>query len=210
MTAKMRPLIHHVVFDIGNVLIRFDPAKPFAQLIVNDDRRDFFLNHICNAAWNLEQDRGRPWPEGEALLIGQFPEFETEIRQYRMHFQEMVSEVLVANVDIMISLIDSGVDVTILTNAAGDTLRETMKILDFLSVPRGITISGDIGTVKPDRRIYDLHAKNYSLETNKTLFIDDKVENIEAAKKCGWHGVLLANQTDLKQELENFEIRSRI
>jgi len=201
------PICRHVVFDIGNVLIKFDPEKPFRRLIPDTARRAYFLSHICNRAWNQEQDRGRPWAEGERLLIEKFPEFDHEIKAYRTHFQEMVSQVITDNVRCMQELIRKEVDVTILTNAAGDTLRETMRLLPFLNEVRGIAISGDIGTLKPELEIYERHAKEYGLIADHTLFIDDKEENIEAARAFGWYGIVYSDATDLAAELSHFDFK---
>ena len=81
--------IKHVVFDIGKVLINYDPERPFLRLIPDaEERRNFFAN-ICTHDWNIEQDRGRSWEEAEALLIADFPQHESNIRGFRKYWHEM-------------------------------------------------------------------------------------------------------------------------
>ena len=69
-----------VVFDVGNVLIRWDPLLLYRQVIPDDVKRDWFLANVCTRAWNIEQDRGRSWEEAVSLLIASHPEWEAEIR----------------------------------------------------------------------------------------------------------------------------------
>src|SRR5690606_11784195 len=82
--------IHHIVFDIGKVLIHYDPELPFRRLIPDDGKRARFLGEICTGEWNVEQDRGRSWNEAEALLIDKHPDEEEMIRAFRRHWHEMV------------------------------------------------------------------------------------------------------------------------
>ena len=82
--------IRHVVFDIGNVLLRWDPEIPYRRLIPDDAERARFLAEVCSPAWNLEQDRGRSWREAEDVLIAEHPEHEALIRAFRHHWPEMI------------------------------------------------------------------------------------------------------------------------
>ena len=83
-------MIDHVVFDIGRVLIHWDPEAPYRDLIPDEAERTHFLAEICNSAWNLEQDRGRPWAEAEEALIAEHPGKAELIRGYRRHWRTMV------------------------------------------------------------------------------------------------------------------------
>ena len=75
--------IEHIVFDIGSVLIHYDPEIPFKKLIPDDTERRWFFDNVCTSEWNFEQDRGRSWPHAEALLIDQYPEHTDLIRAFR-------------------------------------------------------------------------------------------------------------------------------
>lgn len=136
--------IDHIVFDIGKVLIHYDPHIPYSRLIPDADERQWFFENVCTHDWNLEQDRGRRWEDAEALLLERFPEREEHIRAFRKFWHEMVSHSYDDSVAIMVALIDSGHDVTMLTNFASDTFREAQKMFPFLTLPRGVTVSGDV------------------------------------------------------------------
>src|SRR5690606_10002220 len=126
--------------------------------------RAWFFANVCTPDWNLEQDRGRSWEEAEALLIAAHPSHVANIRAFRRNWHEMVSHHYADSVAIMERLIDAGHDVTMLTNFAADTFREARERFGFLNRPRGVTVSGEIGLIKPDRAIYDRHAAAFGLE----------------------------------------------
>lgn len=198
--------IRHIVFDIGKVLIHYDPDLPFSRLIPDADERKWFFDNICTSDWNIEQDRGRTWEEAEALLIGKHPEHAANIRNFRLHWHEMVPHAYDDSVSLMNRLIDGGHDVTLLTNWARDTFTEARGRFPFLERPRGITVSGEIGMIKPERGIYDHHAAAFDLEPSASLFIDDSQKNVDGAQAAGWHAVLFQNAKTLEDDLERFGI----
>jgi 2-haloacid dehalogenase len=198
--------IRHIVFDIGKVLIHYDPELPYRRLIPEETERRRFLDEVCTHDWNLEQDRGRSWEEAEALLIADHPEQADNIRAFRRHWHEMVPHPIEGSVAIMERLIAAGHDVTMLTNFASDTFAEARRRFAFLHSPRGVTVSGDIGLLKPERAIYDRHARDFGLEPAATLFIDDTAVNVEGARAAGWHSVRFQNAETLKADLERFNL----
>ena len=137
MAAK----IDHIVFDIGKVLIHYDPNIPYSRVIPDAEERKWFFENVCTHEWNLEQDRGRRWADAEALLIADHPEREEQIRAFRKYWHEMVPHAYDGTVAIMEGLIDRGRDVTMLTNFAADTFVDAKKIFPFLHKPRGVTVS---------------------------------------------------------------------
>jgi len=156
--------IRHIVFDIGRVLVHYDPDLPFSRLIQDEAERRWFFENVCTSAWNIEQDRGRGWAEAEALLIAEHPSHEENIRAFRRHWHEMVPHAYEDSVALMEDLIDRGHDVTMLTNWAADTFVEARARFPFLHRPRGVTVSGEIGMIKPQRGIYDHHVKAFDLD----------------------------------------------
>lgn len=178
--------MRHVVLDIGNVLIRWESERPFRALIPDERRRRWFLSEVCSPAWNLQQDAGRPWEDAEAELIALFPEEERLIRAYRAFWHEMVPGDIPEAVATAEALIAAGHDVTMLTNFAPDTFEEARARFPVLTRSRGVTVSGAVGMVKPDRAIYDHHARTYALDAAATLFLDDSAANVDAARAAGW------------------------
>jgi 2-haloacid dehalogenase len=200
----MTTSIEHIVFDIGRVLIHYDPNIPFSRLIPDEKERQWFFDTICTHDWNVEQDRGRSWHEAEKLLIARHPDRESHIRAFRKHWREMVPYSYPEPVAAMERLIDEGRDVTMLTNFAEDTFAEAQEIFPFLKRPRGVTVSGVVKLIKPDVRIYELHAKSFGLEPSKTLFIDDSRANVEGARQAGWQAVLYTGPEKLAADLREF------
>ena len=199
-------VIRHIVFDIGKVLIHYDPYLPFSRLIPDADRRRWFFDNVCTHDWNIEQDRGRTWAEAEALLIADFPEQEDNIRAFRANWHEMVSHHYEDSVAIMLGLIEDGRDVTMLTNFASDTFAEARERFPFLNRPRGVTVSGEVRLLKPDRAIYDRHAKDFGLDPTASLFIDDSAKNVQGAIDAGWQAVLFEGAGKLEQDLRRLGI----
>lgn len=198
--------IRHIVFDIGSVLIHYDPEIPFRRLIPEDDRRGWFLSNVCTPAWNVEQDRGRTWEEAEALLIADWPEHEELIRGFRKNWHEMVPHAHEDTAAIMTGLIDDGHDVTMLTNFASDTFREAQERFDFLKKPRGVTVSGDVKIIKPDPAIYEIHTRTFGLDPQACLFIDDSPKNVEGARACGWQAVHYTGADKLREDLRTLGV----
>ncbi|MBZ5761102.1 MULTISPECIES: HAD family hydrolase [Rhizobium] len=202
----MTPQIQHIVFDIGKVLIHYDPDLPFARVIPDEAERNWFFANVCTHEWNIEQDRGRTWQEAEDLLIAEHPERAEQIRAFRKHWHEMVPHHYEDSVAITEKLIAEGRDVTLLTNFASDTFREAQERFPFLTKTRGVTVSGDIKLIKPDVAIYETHAKSFGLDPASTLFIDDSLANVEGAKAAGWNAVHFTGADKLRADLATFGI----
>ncbi|PWE58084.1 2-haloalkanoic acid dehalogenase [Metarhizobium album] len=201
--------IRHIVFDIGKVLIHYDPSLPYRRLIPDDAERAWFFANVCTHDWNIEQDRGRNWDDAEALLIADHPGREEHIRAFRKHWHEMVPHPYDGSVAIMERLIDEGRDVTMLTNFASDTFREAQQRFAFLNRPRGVTVSGDIGLIKPDAAIYHRHADTFGLDPDATLFIDDTAVNVSGARDAGWGAAIHFTGADrLKEDLHRYGIEA--
>ncbi|APO73875.1 HAD superfamily hydrolase protein [Rhizobium etli 8C-3] len=205
MTASIR----HIVFDIGKVLIHYDPNIPYSRLIPDAAERKWFFDNVCTHDWNIEQDRGRTWPDAEALLIETHPTREEHIRAFRKYWHEMVPHAYEDSVAIMEALIAEGRDVTMLTNFASDTFREAQKRFAFLRKPRGVTVSGDVGLIKPDIAIYETHMRSFNLEPAATIFIDDAPANVEGARAAGWNAVLFTGADKLRSDLADYGVRTR-
>ena len=196
--------IHHIVFDIGKVLIAYDPETPFRSLIPDDAERQYFLSEICSPVWNIEQDRGRSWPDAEEQLIAQYPDRAPHIRAFRENWHHMVGPAIDGSVEILRRFIADGHDVTLLTNFASDTFRESQARWSFLNEARGVTVSGEVKLIKPDPAIYQCHASTFGLTPEKTLFIDDSLPNVLAAHSCGWHAVQFVDVKTLEEQLTGF------
>lgn len=199
--------IKHIIFDIGNVLIHWDSELAFLEQIPGATERRWFLDNICNQTWNVEQDRGRDWGEAEKLLIAQFPEHEENIRTFRRNWHLMIPHEISGSVAILEELLDAEHDVTMLTNFASDTFEIAKSKYQFLETSRGITVSADVGLIKPDIEIFQHHLRTFELSAGHCVFIDDSIKNVAGAIVAGWQAIHFQNAETLKDDLERFGIK---
>jgi len=192
--------VKHIVFDIGQVLLHWDPEVPYRTLIPDEEERRWFLREVCSPSWNREQDRGREWSEAEDLLIKEHPGYADLIRAYRKYWITMLTYTIDDNVDLFKQVIEAGWDVTMLTNWHQDTYKEAGEIHKFLALPRGVTVSGEVKLIKPDPAIYNLHAKAFDLDPTGILFLDDSPKNVQAARDLGWMAELVSTPAALKED----------
>jgi len=192
--------IRHIVFDLGNVLLAWDPEIPYRRLIPDEAERRWFLDNVCNGAWNLEQDRGRRFRDAEDLLIAEYPDLEALIRAwFEVHLETL--SLIPDTASLLAALIDAGYDVTALTNYSDETFAKAESAFPILQRFRGITVSGRAGMIKPDLAIYRLHAQTFGLDPATTLFFDDSARNVEGARAAGWNAELFVSPEKMREDL---------
>lgn len=191
-----------VVFDIGNVLLRWDPRHLYRRIFADETQMEWFLSHVCTPDWNLEQDRGRDWDEAVALLVKDHPTHESAIRAFHERWPETVSGTFEQNVDLLLRLRKAGVPNYSITNFSGPKFILAQERFPFLAGFDGVVVSGDEKLLKPDHAIYRLLLDRYDLEAEDCVFIDDSKANVEAARGVGMHTIHYAGeQVDLAGEL---------
>lgn len=195
-----------VVFDVGNVLLRWDPRHLYRKIFDDEQRMEWFLSTICTAEWNIEQDRGRDWEEAVALLVERHPEHETPIRAFHDRWHETVSGVFEDNVALLQKLREAGVPTYCITNFSGPKFVEAQKRFPFLAGFDGVIVSGDERLLKPDPAIYELLLSRYGLLAEDCIFIDDSPGNVEGARKVGMHAIHYSEAVDLAAELRRHGI----
>jgi HAD superfamily hydrolase (TIGR01509 family) len=198
--------IRHIVFDLGNVLVRWNPELPYLRLIPDPTARKRFLADICNGDWLIHTDRGMDWPEAETALIARHPDEAEMIRAFRKHWHEMVPGLVDGTPEIMEELLDAGYDVTALTNFAADTFLEAKPRFPILDRFRGVTVSAHTGFAKPDPDIYRHHAEAFGLAPAHVLFFDDVPRNIVAARAAGWNAEQFIDAARMQADLQRYGI----
>jgi 2-haloacid dehalogenase len=179
-----------VVFDIGNVLLHWDPRLLYRTIFHSADEVEDFLTRVLPPEWNLEQDRGRPWSEAEAIQIALFPHYATEIRAWRARWIEMIPGAIQGTVAILEALKAQGVPLYAITNFASDTLLEARGHHAFLGNSFIDTVvSADEKLLKPDPAIYQVLLDRQKLRANDCVFIDDSKANVAAAAALGFHAL---------------------
>lgn len=192
-----------LVFDIGNVLIRWDPELLYTRLIPDSERRARFFRDVLPPAWNTEQDRGRGWREAEAERIALFPDEADLIRAYRAHWHEMVPYALEPNVAVLMAALAHDTPCYAITNFAGDTFAEAQARFPFLNAFKGVVVSAHERLLKPDPAIFHLFLNRYAQNASNCLFIDDSAPNIDAARKIGFATIHVTPETDLLSEVRS-------
>ena len=201
-------MIKHVIFDLGGVLIDWDPRYLFKKVFDDESEMNFFLSEVCSPAWNIQQDAGRSWQEAIRERTELYPKFENEIRMYYERWTEMLGGVIEGSLQILNELQrKKGADIYALTNWSEETFGYAVERYDFLSSFHGIVVSGIVKKIKPDPDIYFHLANTFNIDLKSSLFIDDNEQNILTAKKLGMHVIHFSTPEQLKQELEQFKIR---
>lgn len=191
----------NIVFDLGMVLIEWDPRHLYRKVFADEAKMEWFLANVCHGAWNLEQDRGRPWDEAIAEAIARHPEHETEIRLFRERWMEMVPGAIAGSVRLLEDLHTRGAALYAITNWNGETFRETRARFSFLNLFRDIVVSGDEKIIKPDPAIFALLCNRNGLKARDCLFVDDSVKNVKGAEACGWQGHHFTSPDALRTDL---------
>lgn len=190
-----------IVFDVGNVLIRWDPRLLYRDLIPDDEKRDWFMANVCTAAWNIEQDRGRSWEEAVALLVAAHPEWEREIRAYDQRWHETAPYVLDESVAILAELKAKGEKVYAITNFSREKWAECLIRFPFLQSFDGVVVSAHERLIKPDPAIYRVLLERYELVAGDCIFVDDSEKNVDAARAVGMQAVHFVEPIDLRAAL---------
>ena len=192
------------LFDLGGVFFDWDPKFFFTKIISDKDEMDFFLTKVCNDEWNLAQDSGRSIEDGEKDIIKKFPEYENLIRQYYPNHRKMIKGIFQSSVDILIKLKQNNYECFVLSNWSAETFIDIPKEFKFMNNFDGLLISGEDKLVKPDPKIYLLAMDRFNLDPQNTVFIDDKLVNINAAKKLGFQTIHLTNPNIIESEINKF------
>jgi 2-haloacid dehalogenase len=192
--------IDAVVFDLGGVLIDWDPRRLYRKLLADEAAVEEFLATVTTPEWNAEQDRGRPFAEGVAELVERHPAHAAAIAAYHERWEEMLGGEVPGTVAVLAELRAAGVPLYALSNWSAETFRLTRGRFPFLEWFDGLVVSGEERVAKPDRRIFDLLLQRFGLVPATTLFIDDSPANVAAALELGMDAVLFRDAATLRRE----------
>ena len=195
-----------VVFDLGGVLIDWNPRHLYRKLFAEEAAMEAFLATVCTQQWNERQDAGRSFSEGAAQLSAQHPHQAAMIHAYGARFDEMMKGAIDGSVDILRALHDRGVPLYALSNWSAETYPLATKRFDFLKLFRGTVISGEVGVIKPDPRIFRILLKRHRIKPDDAVYIDDNPRNAEAARALRIHGIHFTDPGRLRRELEGLRL----
>ncbi len=196
-----------IVFDIGGVLIDWNPRYLYKNLFNGDSvEMEFFLENVCSPDWNKQLDEGRPFQDAIEERIQLFPKYESFIRAYHTHWEEMVSGAINETVEVLKDLKDSGYFLCALSNWSAETFPLMKKRFEFLDWFEIIILSGEVGIVKPDPVIYHILLEKIKRNANECLFIDDAPENIETANSLGFKTIHFHSAGQLRIQLQDMKM----
>ncbi|MFT4096648.1 MAG: HAD family phosphatase [Rhodoblastus sp.] len=190
-----------VVFDLGNVLLRWDPRHLYRKVFSDGARMERFLSSACSHEWIHSIDGCHDFSEPVAARAKAFPEFAKELALFDTRWLEMLDGAMEENLAIMRALKAQGRPVYGLTNYPAQKFEATRAIHPFLDEFDAIVVSGREGVTKPDPRIYEILFDRAGRAPRELVFVDDIARNIAAAETLGMAGVLYEPGIDLATEL---------
>jgi len=195
-------LTRSVVFDLGGVLIDWNPRHLYRKLFSGDDAAmEHFLANVCTTSWNSQQDAGRPFAEACDSLKREHPSHAHLIDAWFERQEEMVAGPISATVEILEELRTREVPLYALSNWSVETYPIAKRRFEFLQWFQGILLSGEVRLIKPDPRIFQLFFETFALDPAQTVYIDDLPRNVEAAAASGMHSILFSDPAALRVEL---------
>jgi len=193
--------ISTVIFDLGNVLIDWNPRHLYRKIFADVAEMERFLAEVCHPEWNERQDAGRSWAEAIAEAIARHPTYEAQIRAYRDRWDEMLGGPIEDTVALLRDLRDCDVRLLALTNWSQDTFPIALERYEFLRWFEGILVSGGVGLIKPDPAIFRLLIERFSVDVPRAIFIDDSPRNVQGAREVGLRSIHFTGAATLRAQL---------
>ena len=194
--------IEAVIFDIGGVLVEWDPRFLYERLIPDDEALAVFLRDVVTAEWHFQHDAGRPFAETSAELSRRFPEHAALIAAWGPRFNDSIRAVIPGMAALVAELDAGGVPLFAITNFSGEFFPPFRAAWPGLFAPfRDIVVSGDERLVKPDLAIYRLAVERFGIDPARAVFVDDRADNIAGAEAAGMTGLLFSDAARLRAEL---------
>ena len=192
----------NVVFDVGNVLIHWDPRVVMRRHFQTELEIETFFNTVNFFAWNLTLDRGRNWNEAVETLSSSFPQYKTAISSFRDDWHDCVTGEISSSVESLEKLLEAGVPLYAITNFSLPRWRETQIRFSFLRNSfRDVVVSGEVEMVKPDPEIFHHFLDRNDLKAEDCVFIDDSAANIETARILGFDAIHFNEDIDLRLQM---------
>jgi 2-haloacid dehalogenase len=190
-----------VVFDLGGVLIDWNPRYLYRKLFDDEAAMEAFLADVVSPEWNGQQDSGRTWAEAVDVLSREHPEQRDLIAAYWHRWQETLGDAIAPTVAILEELRETGVRLYALSNWSAETFPVARPRYPFLDWFDGIVISGEEKVAKPDPVIFRHLLDRYGLDPATTVFIDDSEANVRAAAAEGMTSLRFVDAATLRDDL---------
>jgi 2-haloacid dehalogenase len=202
--------INTVVFDLGGVLIDWNPDYVYRTIFEDEEKMRWFYQNICTPDWNEEQDAGRSLKEATEELVTQFPEHEENIRAYYGRWEEMLGGPIHGTVEVLRKLkYETGCKLYALTNWSHETFPVALQRYEFLHWFDGRIVSGEEKTRKPFTQIYQTLINRFDIDPTKAIYIDDNARNLQPAAELGFKTIHFKSPAQLEAELGEYRIKNK-
>jgi FMN phosphatase YigB (HAD superfamily) len=191
-----------VVFDIGNVIVRWDPRTLYARVFPDPAERDHFLSNVCTMDWHTAHDRGVSFAENRAPLLARFPQHAEAILDWERRWPEMFSGAIPETEAAIEAMAERGVPMFGLTNMSHETDEATFAMSPCFRHLSDIVVSARVGLMKPDAAIFELSARRAGFAPSELLFIDDSARNTAGAAAVGFDVHHFTDPAALRPALE--------
>ncbi|MCC6261078.1 MAG: HAD family phosphatase [Anaerolineales bacterium] len=196
-----------IIFDFGGVLLKWNPHNIYQSYFPNQPAAiDSFLAEINFMEWNAQQDKGRPFMEGNAILASQFPQYKELIYAYYENWEKCIDGQIDGSVEILRRLKARGYFMYGLSNWSAETFPTAYKKYPFFKLLDDYVLSGDVKLIKPEAEIFRYALKKFGKAAEECLFIDDSEPNIRAAKTLGFQTVHFQSAAQLQTELSKLRL----
>ena len=203
MTKK----IDTIIFDLGAVLIDWNPRYLYRKIFKTEDEITWFLENICTSEWNDEQDAGRSFQEATEVLLKKHPDWEVPVRALYDRWHETIQGPITGTVDILRNIRDAKTyRLYALTNWSAETFPWALENFEFLHWFEGIVVSGVEKMRKPFPEFYQILFDRYNVDPRSSVFIDDNIKNIESGKKLGLTTIHFKTPEQLSEDLKELGI----
>jgi 2-haloacid dehalogenase len=193
--------IRGVIFDLGGVLVDWDPMHLYRKVFADEAQAAGFLADICTPDWNEKQDAGRGLDEATAERVALFPEWETEIRAFYGRWIEMIGGLVPGTGDVMRELKAEGLRLFALSNWNSETFARIRGAHAEFDLFEDIVLSGDHRCIKPDERFYRIALERFGLPAQSLVFVDDNPRNVQGAEAVGLRALLFTDAGNLRRDL---------
>lgn len=197
----------NVIYDLGGVLLDWDPRHLYRKLFNGDAAgMERFLGEVATMPWHLQHDAGRPFAETTAELKLKHPGHDALIDAFASRHEEMFAGTIAGSVALLERLAATGVPLYAITNFPAETFPMAERKFPFLSLFRDIAVSGRERVMKPSAELFNILLRRNNLTATDSVFIDDSIKNVDAARALGIHAIHFKSTDALEQELRGLGV----
>ena len=193
--------MRNVIFDFGNVLVRWEPELVYKEYFGDEAKAWWFLRHVVDATWRNRIDAGESTAACTAELAGRFPEYREAIELFDSRYFDMLTGEVPGMRELLHELQTSGCQLYGLTNWSMETFPEARRRFAILQMIDRYVVSAAERLVKPDPRLFRVLLDRYGLRAEECTFVDDNPDNVAAARRLGMRGIVFTNADNLRKEL---------